>query len=451
MFPQINKNILKGIFSLTSANSANFLITALVSILIFRTVDKDHYGLYIFLMSGYALFELFLSGINETINRYLSEDKNSNINIQLIKFFYLVKICTITLFCLFFFLLNAYGLFEVYINDFYYVAELIVPIFYIITLNALISSFTGITNSFFNSQGLYKYIASVNLYRSIVYLIVVFILTLMTNNYLIFLVANTVISFFYLIFLHIQQTRKFPKLALKKIIKTRIDLKDLKSIVIDYTAPLSFQSMLSYSKNHIPILILGSTNSLEGTAIFSILKNLLKSLHGISGSFFDPMLSSFNKLKRDSSEFKKNIRGIFYYSLVLRVLAGFLIYIFWEVLFNLFNIEDNKLHFTVLVLLTLEYTIAGLSQSYGLIIKLGDSTKDLLKSSLLRFVFELTLIIIFLQKYGIIAAALILVFARYVETVALYYFSNKEYKMHNLILIIIIFLIVFSISHKLIY
>ena len=58
--------------------------------------------------------------------------------------------------------------------------------------------------------------------------------------------------------------------------------------------------------------------------------------------------------------------------------------------------------------------------SFGIILRLNKTTNKVLVTSIVRFVVELTLIFLILLDYGILAAALILLVARYAETVTTY-------------------------------
>ncbi|MDC1536799.1 hypothetical protein N8516_06510, partial [Candidatus Thioglobus sp.] len=91
-----------------------------------------------------------------------------------------------------------------------------------------------------------------------------------------------------------------------------------KKYILPYSAPLTGSSILTYVKNNLPILILGKEFSLEGVAVFSILKTFFKALHSVSGSFVNPMMSKFLELKNHGDEFFKNLNTIYFGILFLR-------------------------------------------------------------------------------------------------------------------------------------
>jgi hypothetical protein len=83
--------------------------------------------------------------------------------------------------------------------------------------------------------------------------------------------------------------------------------------------------------------------------------------------------------------------------------------------------------------------------SYGIVLRVDKTTNKVLTASIARFVVELTLIYLILIDYGIIAAALILLIARYVETVSTYLFIRQQriFYMSGLILFSFIFPIIY--------
>ena len=54
-------------------NGISYLILLLISIVIFRTVDKSYYGLYVIMMSLFAITELLMAGLNDCIVRFLND------------------------------------------------------------------------------------------------------------------------------------------------------------------------------------------------------------------------------------------------------------------------------------------------------------------------------------------------------------------------------------------
>lgn len=84
-----------------------------------------------------------------------------------------------------------------------------------------------------------------------------------------------------------------------------------KKYLFSYASPLTAVSLLTYIKNHLPIIILGKEFELEGVAIFSIVKNFFKAMHTLVGS----LTSKFVAMKNDKVKFKKAMNIIYYLSI----------------------------------------------------------------------------------------------------------------------------------------
>jgi len=138
------------------------------------------------------------------------------------------------------------------------------------------------------------------------------------------------------------------------------------------------------------------------------------------------MMSKFLELKNDIKDFSTKMNAIFYGTFFLRLFSFAVLSSLMQYFFLIYKIEDNEINHFIFYVLGLEYVIAGMILSYGIILRLDKKTNKVLIASIVRFVVELTLIYLILLDYGIMAAALILLVARYVETVATYFFIRRQ-------------------------
>ena len=106
-----------------------------------------------------------------------------------------------------------------------------------------------------------------------------------------------------------------------------------------------------------------------------------------------------------------------------------------------YKIENNEINQFIFYVLGAEYVVAGVIVSYGIVLRLEKNTKKVLVASVIRFVVELLLIYFILLDYGIMAAALILLMARYVETVVAYLFVRQQGIFNKSGLILLVFMI----------
>jgi O-antigen/teichoic acid export membrane protein len=398
------------------------------------------------MLSIFAVVELLMAGFNDSIVRFL-KDKIPLVDKQNIVLFVLYyKYFLIFSFIAIVYIAKQYGFFELLIGNYDEVADVVDSFLLVAILNGLLSAFIGVNNCILNAQQKYKFTANIGLVRNIVYLLIVITLSFYTQNYLDYLYSSIAVSFVLLMFLSIKINKDFSEFSMPSLIRSKFRVDIGKKYIFPYAAPLTGSSLLTYVKNHLPTLILGKEFSLEDVAVFSILKTLFKALHSVSGSFVDPMMSKFLELKNNAQEFLINMNSIFYGSFFLRLSSFIVLYFLAQYLFLIYKIDNNEINQFIFYVLGAEYVVAGVIVSYGIVLRLEKNTKKVLVASVIRFVVELLLIYFILLDYGIMAAALILLMARYVETVVTYLFIRNQRIFHfsGVILLCFLLIIVYS-------
>jgi O-antigen/teichoic acid export membrane protein len=433
--------LIKSITFLLGNNAASYLILFLISIIIFRSVDKSFYGLYVVMLSLFAVIELLMTGFNDVIVRFL-KDKIPLSDKQSIVFFVLFyKYFLILLFILLSYITRQYGFFEYLIGNYNEVSALLNSFLMVVIINGIFSTLISVNNCILNSQLEYKYTANVGLIRNLLYLLVVTTLSFYTNEYLYYLYSSILLSFGLLLCLSIKIFNDFNEFSILNIIKSKFSIDIGKKYIFPYAAPLSISSLLTYVKNYLPTIILGKEFSLIDVAVFSIIKTFYKSLHSLSSSFVDPMMSKFLEYKISSDGFAKKMMTIFYGTFFLRLVLLILLTLISQYFFILYKLESNEINRLIFNILGIEFVLAGVMISYGLVLKLDKNTNKLFFIGLIRFSIELLLIYLILIDYGILAAALILLLARYVETVTGYFIIRSRNIFNYTGLVIAIFII----------
>jgi len=433
--------LIKSITFLLGNNAASYLILFLISIIIFRSVDKSFYGLYVVMLSLFAVIELLMTGFNDVIVRFL-KDKIPLSDKQSIVFFVLFyKYFLILLFILLSYITRQYGFFEYLIGNYNEVSALLNSFLMVVIINGIFSTLISVNNCILNSQLEYKYTANVGLIRNLLYLLVVTTLSFYTNEYLYYLYSSILLSFGLLLCLSIKIFNDFNEFSILNIIKSKFSIDIGKKYIFPYAAPLSISSLLTYVKNYLPTIILGKEFSLIDVAVFSIIKTFYKSLHSLSSSFVDPMMSKFLEYKISSDGFAKKMMTIFYGTFFLRLVLLIVLTLISQYFFILYKLESNEINRLIFNILGIEFVLAGVMISYGLVLKLDKNTNKLFFIGLIRFSIELLLIYLILIDYGILAAALILLLARYVETVTGYFIIRSRNIFNYTGLVIAIFII----------
>ena len=389
-----------------------------------------------------------MAGFNDSIVRFL-KDKIPLIDKQNIVLFVLYyKYFFIFLFIATVYGAKQYGFFEFLIGNYDEVSYIVDSFLLVAILNGLLSVFIGVNNCILNAQHQYKLTANLSLVRNTVYLLIVTTLSFYTQDYLDYLYSSIAVSVAMLMFLSIKISKDFSEFSIPSLIRPKFNVDIGKKYIFPYAMPLTGSSLLTYAKNHLPILILGKEFALEDVAVFSILKTFFKALHSVSGSFIDPMMSKFLELKNNAKDFSRKINKIFYGTFILRLFSFIVLSLLMQYFFLIYKIEDNEINQFIFYVLGLEYVIAGMILGYGIVLRLDKTTNKVLTASIARFVVELTLIYLILLDYGIMAAALILLIARYVETVTTYLLIRKQriFKKSGFILLSFIPIIIYSIS-----
>jgi len=110
---------------LLGINGISYLILLLISIVIFRTVDKSYYGLYVIMLSLFAVIGLFMAGFNDAIVRFLKDKIPLSDKQNIVLFVLYYKYLLIFLFILCIYIARQYGFFEFLIGNYDEVSDVI--------------------------------------------------------------------------------------------------------------------------------------------------------------------------------------------------------------------------------------------------------------------------------------------------------------------------------------
>ena len=441
-----NNSISRTIIHLLSVNGVGYIFLLLISIIIFRSVDKTYYGLYVILLSLFAVIELLMAGFNDTIVRFLRDKISVNDKQSIVFFILIYKYLLISTFIIFLYLAKYFGLFQFLIGNYNSISNEVDSYLLVVILNGILSTFISVNNCILNSQNQYKLTANIGLLRHALFFIIVVSLSFNTSDYLYYLYAGISLSALVLIYLLFVIYKDFKEFSIFNIFKSKFQFSIGKKYIFPYTTPLTGSSLLTYIKNYLPIIILGKEFSLENVAIFSILKTFFKALHSLTSSFIDPMMSKFLELKNMPRDFVKKMRSIFWSMFIFRLLIFTVLAILIKYIFMIYNLDNTKVNQFVFYILGIEFVIAGMILIYGIILRLENTTYKVFQASFIRFGVELSLIYLILFDYGVIAAALILLVSRYIETAITFFFvrGQKIFNYSSAILLFFSVLVVYS-------
>jgi len=412
----------------------------ITSAIIFRNVDKSDYGLYVILLSLFALAELFMGGYNQAIARFIKEKIPLKDKQQIILYTFYYKYLVLAVFLILSFIFVKYDLLEFLINDFASVSNVVSNFFYIVIVNSIVSIFVGISTTTLTSLFKYRFVNNLEILRNITYLVIVLNLVFYTNDYMIYLCVNTSLNILILVILSYKMYREFNEYTIFSLLKLKLDISIYSRYLLSYATPLTMVSIITYVKNHLPIIILGKEFELENVAVFAIMKNFFKAMHSLIGSFVNSLTSKFITFKENEKKFKLVMNSLYYSNLIIRTLIYIVLIMTIKYFFMIYKLDNMYINHLIFYILGFEFIIAGIMDNYGIVLNLGKSTKNLLYIGIIKMTFELVLIYYLLFDYGVLAAALIVLLSRYFTVFISYFFirKNEIFKLSFIIIMILL-------------
>jgi len=408
--------LIKIILLLIGGNFANYLLMFFISLLVFRTVDRYEYGLFVTISSFLAIFLLLMSGYVQTVERYIKENINTSDKQKIIAFVFYYRLLLLVAMIGFVLLFRSYDFFNYFQSDKGYQLDIFDQFIFIAILNTIVSVFTQLNKSILKSMYQYRLVIKSEIVTNAIILACTIYLISFTQEYIYILFLFLVVRFFLALWISFNLNTMYREYSLLPICRQGFDLKIYKKYIISYATPLKASSVLTYIKNNIPILIIGKEFGMDNVAVYSVIKNFFKALHSFSGSFLSFLTSKFIDLKRNFDVFKMTQSFIYYATFFSRSAIYVSLVFLSDYFFEIYNIYVTDSLVLVFLILGLEYVVAGIMENYGVLLLLHNDTYKQLYVSLIRAISELLLIYLLLFDYGIVGAAIVMLLSRYIET-----------------------------------
>lgn len=197
-----------------------------------------------------------------------------------------------------------------------------------------------------------------------------------------------------------------------------------------YAMPLSFTSLLSYARGHLPVILVGSAFSLKDAAIYSILKNVMTVIHKTEGSIVEGVFPRmFELYEVGRTAFVKKFYRYMTFTYLARGVVGAAIFIGAPFIFWIYKIENEPYLRIVLFILVLDFLLTEILNVSNIVMMISKRTTMLLFSAGFRFVFEAFLLVFVTLRFGILGAAITLFLSRAAETISTVYFSNRIFPL----------------------
>jgi len=184
---KVNKTSLnKSISYLFASNIFNFVIVFISSIFVFRNINKDDYGLYVLILSIFAIVELFMGGYNQSITRFLKENIPAKDKTQIIIYTIYYKYFILSIFLFLIFIIYQIDFIKYLIRDYSEVSDIVDKYILVAVLGSILSVLSGISSTILTTLYHYKITNNSLIIKNSCYLICVMFLMYFTDDYLIF-------------------------------------------------------------------------------------------------------------------------------------------------------------------------------------------------------------------------------------------------------------------------
>lgn len=378
----------------------------LSSIIVIRALPKEEYGLYILTLGFFAFFDLLLGGTDASLTRFIptsGKRVQHHLVATVLSIKTLITLAILTLFVLLYdFSINILNISSNYLfayENLYLIASLGFISKYVLTS----------TLTLLNAYMLYDELFKLTVINSLATLIIALFVSFFSLNVWQYVLLTTIFSFIYTIISMVTIYRQ-KKLSFRIIISS-INMKIIKCIfnekILLYSLPLFGGGLMSYIKNYLPSLMLGVMVSLETLAVYSIFKRLTDFLHKGHAGFIQGLYPRLFKMIHTKS---KAIYKLYYIGFVLRVLVFITLYLGYEVILDIYKIQESKYDYLIFLVLVSVFLTMYIGIFFNLIIQSQGNTFAMLKAAFIRtfpIVSIVPLAYFYYDLFGLISAIFI--------------------------------------------
>jgi O-antigen/teichoic acid export membrane protein len=435
-------------YKVIKSKALSSVLLFMSSIILIRHLPKEDFGLYVLMISFFALFELFMGGFDASLVRFIPTAGKTKQH-SLITAVFIIK-TIITLLSLFTLIL----LFD------YSIVLLNIPLDKIELYKSMYLLMTIIF--------IFKYIGTINLNILISYMrydelfkisLLNSIATLFATIYVSYMSLDLEKYIFLLIFININKVSiglvyiyRSKILSFKMLIKqiNIIKLKQtFKDFILSYSTPLLGVSILSYIKNYLPTYIFGTMVSLETLAVYSIFKKITDFLHKGYAGIIQGLYPKLFKMIHSKS---KAIDIIFWIGLGLRVMVFTGLYFGYDLILSIYDIKESPLDYLIFTVLVSVFLIMYFATFSNLIIMSTSNTNIIFTTAIIRTILFLIITFILYNFFNIEGLIVSIYINSIIGLAIIVKYTNKYYNLSffNIYFYILILITFYNISINLI-
>ena len=398
-------------------------ISLLSSIIIIRALPKDEWGLYILTLTFFAIFEIFLSGTDASLTRFIPTSGKKKQH-QLVATVLSIKtILTILFLFLFIFLYDiSINLLNIPVNN----ISIFQNLYLIISIGFISKYILTTVLVLLNAYLLYDFIFRLTILNSIATLLIALLVSHLGLNIWQFAILTTFFSYIYAIVSFYTFFNR-GKLSYRLLFKS-INIKTFKytftNQISSYSLPLFGVGLMSYIKNYLPSFILGTAVSLESLAVFNIFKRLTDFLHKGQASFIQGL---YPRLFKMVSEENKTVVKLYFLGFAIRFFVFLTLYFGYEIVLDVYDINQTKYTYLIFLMLISVFLTMYFATFFNLIIQSKVSTFTILKTSIFRSSLFIALVPLGYAYYGLLGLISSIFIAELGLALLLIILVNKNY------------------------
>jgi len=444
-FPNLLKHLLakgrdpQSIFQMAvvvlKTNAALQVLLAAGSVLLIRSVPKDHYGLWRVVASTTAFIPLLLGGLDDAIFRFVPVETQRNRDAVAFAVFATKSLVTIAG------IVVLVGLFPWLSQWLNVPAELqwnFIWLFWTAVGSAMLTPLVSTLYAVASAHKQFELVFRVSVAKQLAAFLCIIGIVASGLSVVSYAACELVLNVVQAVFLWRASRPEVLKKggdlwrALGDPDRWNLLRQGWRSYLAPHAAPLNVASALSYLRGHVPVILLGSQFSLHTAAVYSIFKNLLTTIHKTEGGIVGGVMPRIFELYDTNREgFLRKFSRWTTVMYVGRFAIGVIILAASPLLFWLYKIESSAYLTLVLAILVLEFLMTGVINVGNMVVRMSGRTKTLMVSAAVRFLFEIILLWFVTRRYGILGAAITLFLARTAETMTTVTAANQVVRMRQ--------------------
>ncbi len=427
-------------YKVIKSKALSSVLLFMSSIILIRYLPKEDFGLYILMISFFALFELFMGGFDASLVRFIPTSGKTKQH-SLITTVFIIK-TAITLLSLFaLMLIFDYSI--VLLNIPSDKIELYKSMYLLMIIIFIFKYISTINLNILTSYMMYEELFKISLLNSIA--------TLFAAIYVSYMSLGLEKYIFLLIFININivsiglvYVYRSKRLSLKMLIK-QINIIKLKQIfkeyILSYSAPLLGVNILSYIKNYLPIYIFGTIISLETLAVYGIFKKITDFLHKGYAGIIQGLYPKLFKMIHSKS---KAIDIIFWLGLALRLIIFGVLYFGYNFVLDIYNIKEAPIDRFIFTTLMSVFFIMYFSTFADLIVMSTEKTIKIFIASFIRNILYIFIAIFLFEFFGLKGLLIAIFINAYIGSSFMVHFAYNIIKRKIQIILYYVSIIIFT-------